>query len=59
MVAMDQYTNWPLVFTSKNGAECLICELRMILAMLSISVVIATDGGTAYTSEPTHLFLKS
>ena len=58
VVLVDRYTNWPIVFESRHGAEGLVQELRLVFATFGAPEEITTDGGTPYTAAVTQSFLK-
>ena len=59
IVAVDRYSNWPIVELASNGAMGLIAALRRIFVTFGISEELASDGGSEYTSSAAQTFLKN
>lgn len=58
VVVVDRYTNWPIVFQSKGGAQGLVSNLREVFATFGSPEEITTDGGTTYTAGITQKFFE-
>ena len=59
LVAVDRYSNWPVVQQAANGANGLITCLRSIFVTFGIPEELTSDGGTQYTAHATQTFLKN
>jgi hypothetical protein len=59
LVAVDRYSNWPVVESAAEGAQGLISALRRIFVTFGIAEELASDGGPEYTSNTTQTFLKN
>ena len=59
LVAVDRYSNWPVVQQAANGAYGLITCLRSIFVTFGIPEELTSDGGTQYTAHATQTFLKN
>ena len=59
LVAVDRYSNWPIVERSANGSQGLITALRRAFVTFGISEELSSDGGSEFTSRDTSLFLKN
>ena len=59
LVAVDRYSNWPIVESSVSGAEGLISALRKIFITFGISEELTSDGGSEFTSHATSTFLTN
>ena len=57
MVAVDRYSNWPIVKYASDGAKGLITALRDIFVTFGISEELTSDGGPEYTSLAVEKFL--
>lgn len=58
LVAVDRYSNWPIVEEASNGAAGLVAALRRIFVTYGISDELASDGGPEFTSKQTVAFLR-
>ena len=58
LVAVDRYSNWPIVEESANGAAGLIFALRRIFVTYGISDELTSDGGPEFKSSTTTTFLR-
>ena len=59
VVAVDRYSNWPVVETAAAGAKGLISTLRRIFVTFGISEEVSSDGGGEYTATLTQTFLHN
>ena len=59
LVAVDRYSNWPIVEDAANGAAGLVAALRRIFVTYGISDELASDGGPEFTSLKTTTFLAN
>ncbi|KAL8569022.1 hypothetical protein ACOMHN_048270 [Nucella lapillus] len=59
LVAVDRYSNWPIVEECANGAEGLITSLRRIFVTFGISDELSSDGGPEFTASATSSFLRN
>lgn len=59
LVAVDRYSNWPIVEEAADGAAGLIAALRRIFITYGISDELTSDGGPEFTSRKTATFLHN
>ncbi|GFO46499.1 F-box protein skp2b-like [Plakobranchus ocellatus] len=59
LVAVDRYSNWPIVEQAAHGADGLVAALRRIFVTYGISDELTSDGGPEFTSLTTATFLKN
>lgn len=59
LVAVDRYSNWPVVEVANDGAKGLVAALKSIFVTYGISEELASDGGPQYTADETQRFLKN
>nr|XP_039248067.1 uncharacterized protein LOC120325944 [Styela clava] len=59
LVAVDRYSNWPIVEQAKGGAAGLITTLRRTFVTFGISDELTSDGGPEFTAKETTTFLKN
>ena len=59
LVAVDRYSNWPIVEESSNGADGLITVLRRTFVTYGISEELTSDGGSEFTSHAAQKFLAN
>ena len=59
LVAVDRYSNWPIVERASDGAQGLISALRTTFVTFGISEELTSDGGPEYTATATQKFLQS
>ena len=59
MVAVDRYSNWPIVERASDGAQGLISALRSTFITFGISEELTSDGGPQYTAHATQKFLNN
>ena len=57
LVIVDQYSNWPIVEKSVDGAAGLIACFRLTFVTLGIPDELSSDGGHEFTSNTTRQFL--
>lgn len=58
LVAVDRYSNWPIVEKSADGSKGLISALRRIFVTFGISDELSSDGGPEFTATATQQFLR-
>ena len=58
LVAVDRYSNWPIVEESADGSKGLITALRRIFVTFGISDELSSDGGPEFTATATQQFLR-
>lgn len=58
LVAVDRYSNWPIVERARDGSAGLIESLRRTFATYGIPDECATDGGPQFIAQSTQQFLK-
>ena len=59
LVAVDRYSNWPIVERASEGAQGLISALRSTFITFGISEELTTDGDPQYTAKATQTFLRN
>ena len=59
LVAVDRYSNWPMVESSANGSKGLISALKKIFITFGISEELTSDGGPEFSSYETRKFLNN
>ena len=59
LVAVDRYSNWPIVEQGANGSNGLISVLRKTFITFGIAEELTSDGGPEYTSAATQTFLSN
>lgn len=59
LVAVDRYSNWPIVERAVEGAKGLISTLRKTFVTFGICEELTSDGGTEYTSHAAQTFLNN
>ena len=60
LVIVDRYSGWPVLKQCRDDtAEELISALRDFFCTYGTPELLATDGGTVYTSSKTQAFLKT
>ena len=58
LVAVDRYSNWPIIERAQEGSKGVIDSLRRLFATFSIPDECATDGGPEFMANATCTFLK-
>ena len=58
LVAVDRYSNWPIIERARDGSAGLIECLRRTFATYGIPDECATDGGPEFIAHSTQQFLK-
>ena len=58
LVAVDRYSNWPIIERARDGSAGLIECLRRTFATYGIPDECATDGGPEFIAQSTQQFLK-
>ena len=59
LVAVDRYSNWPIVEHSANGSQGLLTALRKTFTTFGISEELTSDGGPEFGSHATKTFLHN
>lgn len=59
LIAVDRYSNWPIIERAKDGSKGLVDCLRKLFATYGISDELSSDGGPEFTATLTRNFLKS
>ena len=59
LVAVDRYSNWPIVEHGADGSKGLISALRRTFITFGIAEELTSDGGPEYTSAATQTFLAN
>ena len=59
LVAVDRYSNWPIVEEAANGVAGLTAALRRIFVTYGISDELTSDGGPEFSSQVTSTFLHN
>ena len=59
LVAVDRYSNWPIVEQAANRSSGLIAALRRIFVTYGISEELSSDGGPEFTAKATKTFLSN
>ena len=59
LVAVDRYSNWPIVESSADGSQGLISALKKIFITFGISEELTSDGGPEFTSHAVNQFLNN
>ena len=58
LVAVDRYSNWPIIERAQEGSKGVIDSLRRLFATFGIPDESATDGGPEFMANATCTFLK-
>ncbi|XP_048583325.1 uncharacterized protein K02A2.6-like [Nematostella vectensis] len=58
LVAVDRYSNWPIVEKARDGSAGLVECLRRTFCTFGIPDECASDGGPEFVANPTQQFLK-
>lgn len=59
LVAVDRYSNWPIVESTANGSKGLISALKKMFITFGISEELTSDGGPEFTSHELSNFLSN
>ena len=59
LVAVDRYSNWPIIDRAKNGSRGLINVLRRTFSTYDIPDELSSDGGPEFIANDTDQFLTS
>ena len=59
LVAVDRYSNWPIVEHSANASQGLITTLRKTFSTFGIAEELTSDGGPEFSSKATETFLHN
>ena len=59
LVAVDRYSNWPIVEETASGSSGLIRSLRRTFVTFGIAEELTSDGGPEFTAAQTKSFLDA
>ena len=59
LVAVDRYSNWPIVEENAEGSKGLIAALRRLFVTFGIAEELSSDGGPEFKAGATKTFLKN
>ena len=59
LVAVDRYSNWPIVEETASGSSGLIRSLRRTFVTFGIAEELTSDGGPEFTATQTKSFLDA
>ena len=59
LVAVDRYSNWPIVEENASGSKGLISALRRIFVTFGIAEEMTSDNGPEFAAHSTQRFLKA
>ena len=59
LVAVDRYSNWPIVEENAEGSKGLIAALRRVFVTFGIAEELSSDGGPEFKAGATKTFLKN
>ena len=59
LVAVDRYSNWPIVEENAEGSKCLIAALRRVFVTFGIAEELSSDGGPEFMAGATETFLRN
>ena len=59
LVAVDRYSNWPIVEENAEGSKGLIAALRIVLVTFGIAEELSSDGGSEFMAGATETFLRN
>ena len=59
LVAVDIYSNWPIVEENAEGSKGLIAALRRVFVTFGIAEELSSDGGPEFKAGATKTFLKN
>ena len=59
LVAVDRYSNWPIVEENAEGSKDLIAALRRVFVTFGIAEELSSDGGPEFKAGATKTFLKN
>ena len=59
LVAVDRYSNWPIVEENAEGSKGLIAALRRVFVTFGIAEELSSDGGPEFMAGTTETFLRN
>ena len=59
LIAVDRYSNWPIIERAKEGSKGLIDSLRQQFSTFGIPDDLSSDEGPEFRADATKTFLKS
>ena len=59
LIAVDRYSNWPIIERANAGSKGLVNDLRKLFATYGIPDELSSDGGPEFAATLTSNFLKS
>ena len=59
LVAVDRYSNWPIVEENAEGSKGIISALRRVFVTFGIAEELSSDGGPEFKAGATKTFLKN
>ena len=59
LVAVDRYSNWPMVEENAEGSKGLIAALRRVFGTFGIAEELSSDGGPEFMTGATATFLRN
>ena len=59
LVAVDMYSNWPIVEENAEGSKGLIAALRRVFVTFGIAEELSSDGGPEFMAGATETFLRN
>ena len=59
LIAVDRYSNWPIIERAKEGSKGLIDSLRQHFSTFGISDELSSDEGPEFMADSTKTFLKN
>ena len=59
LVAVDRYSNWPIVEENAEGSKGLIAALRRVFVTFGIAEELSSDGGPEFMAGATETFLRN
>ena len=59
LVAVDRYSNWPMVEENAEGFKGLIAALRRVFVTFGIAEELSSDGGPEFMAGATETFLRN
>ena len=59
LVAVDRYSNWPIVEENAEGSKGLIAALRRVFVTFGIAEELSSDGGPEFMAGATETFLHN
>ena len=59
LVAVDRYSNWPIVEENAEGSKGLIAAIRRVFVTFGFAEELSSDGGSEFKAGATKTFLKN